>query len=52
MNAALKQATSVPLGVAERAAEIARIAETLKPIGESEYGFGPDDGDRALAQAA
>ena len=32
MNAALRQATSVPLGVAERAAEVARIAETLKPI--------------------
>ena len=26
------QATSVPLGVAERAAEVARIAETLRPI--------------------
>jgi len=32
INAALKQATSVPLGVAERAAEVARIAETLAPI--------------------
>ena len=32
MNAALKQATDVPLGVAERAAEVSRIAETLKPI--------------------
>jgi glutamate formiminotransferase/formiminotetrahydrofolate cyclodeaminase len=32
VNAALRQATSVPLGVAERAAEVARIAETLKPI--------------------
>jgi glutamate formiminotransferase / formiminotetrahydrofolate cyclodeaminase len=29
---ALKQATSVPLGVAERAREVARIAEKLKPI--------------------
>jgi glutamate formiminotransferase / formiminotetrahydrofolate cyclodeaminase len=29
---ALKQATSVPLGVAERAAEVARIAEMLAPI--------------------
>src|ERR1700739_2446740 len=32
VNAALKQATSVPLGVGERAAEVARIVETLKPI--------------------
>jgi glutamate formiminotransferase/formiminotetrahydrofolate cyclodeaminase len=31
-NAALKQATSVPLGVAEHAAEVARIAEMLAPI--------------------
>jgi len=30
--AALKQATSVPLGVAERAREVAGIAEGLKPI--------------------
>ncbi len=32
VNAALRQATSVPLGVAERSAEVSRIAETLKPI--------------------
>jgi glutamate formiminotransferase len=32
VNAALRQATSVPLGVAERAAEVMRIAEMLKPI--------------------
>jgi formiminotetrahydrofolate cyclodeaminase len=32
INAALRQATSVPLGVAERAAEVARIAASLKPI--------------------
>src|SRR6202142_2338184 len=32
INAALKQATSVPLGVAERVAEVARIAENLGPI--------------------
>jgi glutamate formiminotransferase len=32
VNAALRQATSVPLGVAERAAEVTRIAEMLKPI--------------------
>jgi glutamate formiminotransferase/formiminotetrahydrofolate cyclodeaminase len=32
VNAALRQATSVPLGVAEGAAEVSRIAETLKPI--------------------
>ena len=29
---ALKQATNVPLGVAERAREVAAIVETLKPI--------------------
>jgi len=32
INAALQQATSVPLGVAEKAVEIARIATSLKPI--------------------
>ncbi len=32
IDAALKQATSVPLGVAERAREVAGIAERLKPI--------------------
>ena len=32
VNAALREATSVPLGVGERAAEVMRIAETLKPI--------------------
>jgi formiminotetrahydrofolate cyclodeaminase len=32
IDAALKQATSVPLGVAERVAEVARIAERLGPI--------------------
>lgn len=32
IDAALKQATGVPLGVAEKAAEIARIAESLRPI--------------------
>jgi glutamate formiminotransferase/formiminotetrahydrofolate cyclodeaminase len=32
INAALKQATSVPLGVAERVVEVAKIASTLKPI--------------------
>jgi formiminotetrahydrofolate cyclodeaminase len=32
IDAALRQATSVPLGVAERAREVARIAESLKPI--------------------
>jgi glutamate formiminotransferase len=32
INAALKQATSVPLGVAEHVAEVARIAEMLAPI--------------------
>jgi glutamate formiminotransferase / formiminotetrahydrofolate cyclodeaminase len=32
VNAALKQATSVPLGVAECAAEVSRIADTLKPV--------------------
>jgi glutamate formiminotransferase / formiminotetrahydrofolate cyclodeaminase len=32
IDAALKQATSVPLGVAERGSEIAAIVEKLKPI--------------------
>jgi glutamate formiminotransferase/formiminotetrahydrofolate cyclodeaminase len=32
INAALKQATSVPLGVAERAVEVSQIAEKLGPI--------------------
>ncbi len=32
INSALKQATSVPLGVAEKAVEITKIASNLKPI--------------------
>ena len=32
VDAALRQATSVPLGVAERAREVAEIAESLRPI--------------------
>ncbi len=32
INAALREATSVPLGVAEKAAEIAQIAEGLRPV--------------------
>jgi glutamate formiminotransferase len=32
IDSALKQATSVPLGVAERARELLRVVETLKPI--------------------
>jgi len=32
INSALKQATSVPLGVAEQAVEVAQIAENLKPL--------------------
>ena len=32
IDAALKQATSVPLSVAERAKEVAKIVERLKPI--------------------
>ena len=32
IGSALKQATSVPLGVAERVVEVAKIAGTLKPI--------------------
>jgi glutamate formiminotransferase len=32
VNTALRQATSVPLGVAERAAEVVQITGTLKPI--------------------
>ncbi len=32
INDALKQATSVPLGVAERVVEVSRVAEALRPI--------------------
>jgi formiminotetrahydrofolate cyclodeaminase len=32
INAALREASSVPLGVAERAAEVAGIAADLRPI--------------------
>jgi glutamate formiminotransferase/formiminotetrahydrofolate cyclodeaminase len=32
INSALEQATSVPLGVAEKVVEVAKIADTLKPI--------------------
>jgi glutamate formiminotransferase len=32
INAALREAASVPLGVAERAAEVAKIAESLRPM--------------------
>src|SRR5262249_9045314 len=32
INAALKQATSVPLSVAQRVVEVAKIAEKLQPI--------------------
>jgi formiminotetrahydrofolate cyclodeaminase len=32
INAALQQATSVPLGVAERSAEVAQIVSALRPI--------------------
>jgi formiminotetrahydrofolate cyclodeaminase len=32
IDAALKQATSIPLGVAERAREVVGIVEQLKPI--------------------
>jgi len=32
INAALQQATSVPLGVAEKAAEVAQMVSSLKPI--------------------
>src|SRR5579871_3263885 len=32
VNDALQQATSVPLGVAEKAAEVARLTEALRPI--------------------
>lgn len=32
LDSALRQATGVPLTVAERAEEVARIAETLRPI--------------------
>jgi glutamate formiminotransferase/formiminotetrahydrofolate cyclodeaminase len=32
INAALREAANVPLGVAERAAEVAKIAESLRPM--------------------
>jgi glutamate formiminotransferase / formiminotetrahydrofolate cyclodeaminase len=32
INSALRQATAIPLGVAERAREVAEIAERLKPV--------------------
>jgi formiminotetrahydrofolate cyclodeaminase len=32
INAALRQAASVPLGVAQKVVEVARIASTLQPI--------------------
>ncbi len=32
INDALKQATSIPLGVAERVVEVSRIAESLRPV--------------------
>jgi glutamate formiminotransferase/formiminotetrahydrofolate cyclodeaminase len=32
ISAALKQATSVPLGVAEKAVEVSKIAASLQPI--------------------
>jgi glutamate formiminotransferase/formiminotetrahydrofolate cyclodeaminase len=51
VNAALRQATIVPLGVAERAAEISRIAETLKPITNPNMASDLATGI-ALAQAA
>jgi glutamate formiminotransferase / formiminotetrahydrofolate cyclodeaminase len=35
ISAALKRATSVPLGVAEKAVEVANIAATLKPVTNS-----------------
>ena len=37
INAALRQATSVPLGVAEKAVEVARIADQLKPIYQPQH---------------
>ena len=44
IDAALKQATRVPLGVAERAAEVAQIARDAAADYESEYEVGSDDG--------
>ena len=44
IEAALKQATSVPLGVAEKAREVARIAAEPGSDYESEYEVGLDDG--------
>jgi glutamate formiminotransferase len=50
-DAALKQATSVPLGVAERAREVAGIAERLRPITNPNMKSDLTTA-RALAQAA
>jgi formiminotetrahydrofolate cyclodeaminase len=38
INAALRQATRVPLGVAEAAAEVGTIAASLKPISNPNMG--------------
>ena len=43
IDAALKQATSIPLGVAERAKEVGNLAAKLGPDHESEHEIGPDD---------
>ena len=51
VNAALRQATSVPLGVGERAAEVKQIVETLKPITNPNMGSDLTTAV-ALAQAA
>jgi glutamate formiminotransferase/formiminotetrahydrofolate cyclodeaminase len=51
IDAALKQATSVPLGVAERAREVAGIAELLRPITNPNMKSDLTTA-RALAQAA
>ena len=44
IDAALKQATSVPLGVAERAREVVGIVERAAAHYESQYEVGPDHG--------
>jgi len=51
INAALQQATSVPLGVAQKAAEAGRIVATLKPITNPNMGSDLSTAT-ALARAA
>ena len=51
IEAALKQATAVPLSVAEKAYEITQIVKSLEPDHQSQHEIGPDHRQRS-AQAA